>query len=75
MLTNSADPDEMQHDAAFHLGLRCLQKYSIWDYFVCTCFSYLSSTALALKEIPVMYVCSMYVIVFNIPPTAKVIWR
>ena len=23
-LTNSVDPDEMQHDAAFHLGLRCL---------------------------------------------------
>ena len=25
---NSEDPDEMQHDAAFHLGLHCLQKYS-----------------------------------------------
>ena len=22
-LTNSADPDEMQHDAAFHQGLHC----------------------------------------------------
>ena len=22
----SADPDEMQHDAAFHLGLHCLPK-------------------------------------------------
>ena len=21
------DPDELQHDAAFHLGLHCLQKY------------------------------------------------
>ena len=27
ILANSADPDEMQHDAAFHLGLYCLQKY------------------------------------------------
>ena len=27
VLTNSADPDEMQHSAAFHLGLHCLQKY------------------------------------------------
>ena len=27
-LTNSVDPDEMQHYAAFHLGLHCLQKYS-----------------------------------------------
>ena len=24
----SVDPDEMQHFAAFHLGLHCLQKYS-----------------------------------------------
>ena len=24
---NSADPDEMPHFAAFHLGLRCLPKY------------------------------------------------
>ena len=27
ILANSADPDEMQHNAAFHLGLHCLQKY------------------------------------------------
>ena len=26
-LTNSVDPDEMQHNAAFHLGLHCLRKY------------------------------------------------
>ena len=25
---DSVDPDEMQHCAAFHLGLHCLQKYS-----------------------------------------------
>ena len=25
---NSVYPDEMQHGAAFHLGLHCLQKYS-----------------------------------------------
>ena len=25
---NSTEPDEMQHYAAFHLGLHCLQKYS-----------------------------------------------
>ena len=25
--TNSVDSDVMQHDAAFHLGLYCLQKY------------------------------------------------
>ena len=32
--TNSVDPDEMQHYAAFHPGLHCLQKFSLrgfWD--------------------------------------------
>ena len=28
VLTNNDDLDEMPHYAAFHLGLRCLQKYS-----------------------------------------------
>ena len=27
ILANSADPDEMQHYVAFHLGLYCLLKY------------------------------------------------
>ena len=27
ILANSADPDEMQHYAAFHLGLHCLSKF------------------------------------------------
>ena len=27
MLANIADPDEMQHYAAFHLGLHCLPKH------------------------------------------------
>ena len=27
ILANIADPDEMQHYAAFHLGLHCLPKY------------------------------------------------
>ena len=27
ILANSADPDEMQQYAAFHLGLHCLPKY------------------------------------------------
>ena len=26
ILANSTDPDEMQHYAAFHLGLHCLPK-------------------------------------------------
>ena len=26
ILANSADPDEMQHHAAFHLGLHCVQN-------------------------------------------------
>ena len=28
-LTNSVDPDEMWHNATFHLGLQCLQKYTL----------------------------------------------
>ena len=27
VFAKSADPDEMQHNAAFHLGLHCLRKY------------------------------------------------
>ena len=30
--TNSADPDEMQHYAAFHLVLLCLQKYLLLGF-------------------------------------------
>ena len=26
LIANSADPDELQHYAAFHLGLHCLPK-------------------------------------------------
>ena len=28
VLANTVDPDEMPHDAAFHLGLHCLPKYA-----------------------------------------------
>ena len=28
-LSKIADPDEMLHSAAFHLGLHCLQKFPI----------------------------------------------
>ena len=28
-ICNSADPDVMPHDAAFHLGLKCLQNYMV----------------------------------------------
>ena len=27
ILADNADPDEMQHHAAFHLGLHCFSKY------------------------------------------------
>ena len=32
VLANSADPDEMLHYAAFHLGLHCLQKYQFRSF-------------------------------------------
>ena len=32
VIANSTDPDEMPHNAAFHLGLHCLQKYPFRDF-------------------------------------------
>ena len=29
LIANSADPDEMQHHAAFHLGPQCWPKYPL----------------------------------------------
>ena len=34
VLANSADPDEMPHYAAFHLGLLCLPKYPFLGFLV-----------------------------------------
>ena len=31
IMANCVDPDEMPHDAAFHLCLHCLPKYVIWS--------------------------------------------
>ena len=36
ILANSANPDEMQHDAASHLGLHSLHKYPLIKGFQCT---------------------------------------
>ena len=32
LIANSADPDEMQHYAAFPLGLICLSEYPFWGF-------------------------------------------
>ena len=32
ILANSADPDEMQHRDAFHLGLNCVPKYPFMGF-------------------------------------------
>ena len=32
VLAISADPDEMPHNASFHLSLHCLPKYSFWGF-------------------------------------------
>ena len=34
ILANSADPDEMKHYAAFHLGLHSLSKYPFRGFLV-----------------------------------------
>ena len=33
-LANSEDPDEMQHSAAFHLGLHCLPSLNSLTYLL-----------------------------------------
>ena len=35
ILANSAEADEMQHFAAFHLGLHCLPKYPFRFCLIC----------------------------------------
>ena len=32
--TNIADTNEIQHYAAFHLGLHCLSKYPLWGFLI-----------------------------------------
>ena len=32
ILENSADPDQMQMNVAFYLGLHSLQKYPFWSF-------------------------------------------
>ena len=39
ILAHSADTDEMQHDAAFHLCLHCLPKYPLWCFQHTKCFT------------------------------------
>ena len=36
ILANSADLDEMQRYAVFHLGLHCLPKYPAWRLYLMT---------------------------------------
>ena len=31
-VANNADPDEMPHNAAFHLGLHCLPNYPFYSF-------------------------------------------
>ena len=33
VLANNADPDEMPHYVAFHLGLHCLSKYRLRGFW------------------------------------------
>ena len=39
VFTNSEDPDEMPHYAAFHLGLHCLPRYPFRGGFECELIS------------------------------------
>ena len=62
----------MSHNGAFHLGLLCLPKYlfaGIQNEKV------KQATALLGKQILLLKVKLLLGFVFNVPPTAKVIWR
>ena len=62
ILANSVDTDEMQHYAAFHLGLHCLPKYqlgvsSIQRDKVLKLLSELSQTSMCLVK-TVIFICA-----------------
>ena len=66
IIANIVDPDEMQHHAAFHLGLHCLPKYPFRDFLNTKVLGWCSFLNKGLNIV---------VFVFNIPPTDNVIWR
>ena len=50
ILVNSVDPDEMQHCAAFHLGIHCLPKNPLHNRLIIT-LRYQNLFLTKLKEI------------------------
>ena len=57
-LANSEDPDEMLHNAAFHLDLHCLLRQNLsseklFVMFVCFCCFMSQSTAMVMGGQPV----------------------
>ena len=50
VLANSADPDEMPHHAAFHLGFHCLSKVHIKESLVYKHFTYKSLLLVTCKQ-------------------------
>ena len=66
IIANSVDPDEMQQNAAFHLGLHCLPKYPfrgfqytrVKECFYAYAFSIKISWAGLFKESYVFFIFS-----------------
>ena len=51
VLANSADPDEMPHDVAFHLGLHCLPKFPVYKRIKKVLQKYKSSLSYQLDHL------------------------
>ena len=52
VLANSADPDEMTHRVAFHLGLPCLIKYPIRGFWYTKDIQRLNISNIRVQKLP-----------------------
>ena len=82
-MSNSFDPDQERHFVGPDLGPNCLQRLSADDNSLLarkeiSIFSYLSVLTFVLcaqKNHLIEIIVAVVVFVFNVQPTAKVIWR
>ena len=57
VLANSADPDDILHNAAFHLGLHSLPKYRFrGDWYTVSMYTYEDGYRKLIKLIIIVYV-------------------
>ena len=68
VLANSADPDEMPHCVAFHLGLHCLPKYPFrgWSKTAQLLPFFRESIKIKLSDCSVIHFCLILWSLYNI---------